>query len=96
MLMLGDPWPDFGSKPPLPNHCSVSIHLYVPDVDNAFKRAVEAGCTVKFPLADMFWGDRFGKLLDPFGHVWGMASHVEDVTPEECARRAAAWKPCSP
>lgn len=92
-LMLGDEMPDYGHKAPLPNHCSSSLHIYVADVDKAFQRAIDAGCTVKFPVADMFWGDRYGKVIDPFGHVWGLATHIEDVSPEECARRAAAWKP---
>src|SRR5215470_17353826 len=84
IIMLGDEYPDFGHKAPLPNHCSSSLHLYVPDVDKAFKRAVDAGCTVKMPVMDMFWGDRYGKVTDPFGHVWGIATHKEDVSPEEC------------
>lgn len=93
MIMLGDEWPDLGYKAPLPGHTSSSLHVYVPEVDKAFKRATDAGCTIAMPIADMFWGDRYGKVADPFGHVWGLATHVEDVTPEECAKRAAAWKP---
>jgi PhnB protein len=61
----------------------------VPDVDAAFKRAVEAGCQVTMPLMDMFWGDRFGRVTDPFGHHWGLASHKEDVSPAEINRRTA-------
>jgi PhnB protein len=67
------------------------VHLYVEDVDKAFGRAVSAGATVLFPVTDMFWGDRFGKVTDPFGHVWSIATHKEDVTPEQCAERAAAF-----
>jgi uncharacterized glyoxalase superfamily protein PhnB len=67
----------------------------VADADKAFERAVAAGCTVKMPLSNMFWGDRYGKVVDPFGHTWGLATRVEEVSPEECARRAAAWKPGS-
>ena len=93
MIMLGDEWPDMGYKAPIPNHITGSLHIYVPDVDKAFDRAVTAGCTVAMPVANMFWGDRYGKVTDPFGHVWGLATHVEDVPPEECAKRAAAWKP---
>ncbi len=93
MLMLSDEFPDFGAKAPLPNHYSSSLNLYVPDVDRAFDRAVAAGCKAIMPPANMFWGDRYGKLLDPFGHVWGLATHIEEVSPEECARRAANWKP---
>jgi PhnB protein len=67
---------------------AVSIFLYVDDVDAVFNRAVEAGAKSDMPPSDMFWGDRFGKLTDPFGHLWGIATHVEDVAPEEMARRA--------
>jgi len=95
MIMLSDEWPDYGNKAPLANHTSSSLHLYVPDADKAFERAIAAGCTVKMPVSDMFWGDRYGKVVDPFGHVWGIATHQEDVSPEECAKRAAAWKPGS-
>ena len=61
----------------------------------AFQRAVDAGCEVVMPPSDMFWGDRYAKVKDPSGHQWGLATHIEDVEPEECARRAAAWKPDS-
>lgn len=93
VIMLGGEWPDYGMKSPLPGHTSSTLMLYVNDVDSAFKRAIEAGCTAIMPPADMFWGDRFGKLIDPFGHQWALATHIEDVSPEECARRAANWKP---
>ncbi len=93
IIMMGDEFPDWGYKAPLPNHVSGSLNLYVPDADKAFARAIEAGCTVAMPLMDAFWGDRYGKVIDPFGHTWGIATHVEDVSPEECARRAKAWKP---
>lgn len=62
---------------------SVTMHLYVNDVDTAFAKAVAAGATVKMPLEDMFWGDRYGVLEDPFGHQWSLATHVRDVSPEE-------------
>lgn len=68
----------------------VTLHLYVEDVDKAFQMAVDAGATPSMPVQDMFWGDRYGKLTDPFGHHWSIATHVEDVTPEQCAERAAA------
>jgi PhnB protein len=64
-----------------------ALFLYVPNVDKWFNRAVEAGCTVRSPLMDMFWGDRFGQVIDPFGHTWGMATHTEDVSPAEMKRR---------
>jgi uncharacterized glyoxalase superfamily protein PhnB len=67
----------------------VTIHLYVEDVDGFAARAVAAGAKITMPVQDMFWGDRYGKLKDPFGHVWSIATHVEDVAPEEMARRMA-------
>jgi PhnB protein len=68
----------------------VTIHMYVKDADAAFSRAVAAGAQVRTPLADMFWGDRYGVLTDPFGDVWSIATHKEDVTPEEAAKRDQA------
>lgn len=68
-----------------------STFLYVPDVDVVFKRAVDSGATVTMPVTDMFWGDRFGKVVDPFGHHWGIATHKEDLTPEEIDRRGAEF-----
>jgi len=68
---------------------SASIYLYVPNADAMFDRAVEAGAQSTMPLADMFWGDRYGRLTDPFGVRWGIATHKEDVPPEEMGRRAA-------
>jgi PhnB protein len=65
----------------------VTIHMYVEDVDAAFGKAVTAGAQVKMPLADMFWGDRYGVLTDPFGHAWSLATHKEDLTPEEIRKR---------
>jgi uncharacterized glyoxalase superfamily protein PhnB len=64
--------------------------LYVEDVDATFKRAVEAGVKVDMPLEDMFWGDRYGKFTDPFGQQWSVASHQEDVAPDEMKRRMQA------
>jgi uncharacterized glyoxalase superfamily protein PhnB len=84
VLMLVDDFPDFGSPGPLALKGSpVIIHLYVEDADAAFARAVEAGATAVMPLADMFWGDRYGVLQDPFGHKWAIASHKRDLTPEQ-------------
>jgi PhnB protein len=89
ILFLNDEFPEHGASGP--NGSSpVTIHLYVPDVDAFFNRAVEAGATVQFPLVNMFWGDRYGKLADPFGHNWSVATHVEDVPPEEMPKRMAA------
>ena len=67
-----------------------SMYVYVPDADKAFARAVKAGAKVKVPLADMFWGDRYGSVSDPYGNTWAIATHVEDVAPEEMPKRAQA------
>lgn len=67
----------------------VSLFLYVRDVDTAFAKAIAAGATEKAPLMNMFWGDRWGLVTDPFGHEWQLATHVEDVAPEEMHRRMA-------
>jgi uncharacterized glyoxalase superfamily protein PhnB len=69
---------------------AVTVHLQVEDVDALWNQAVAAGCQVTMPLMNMFWGDRYGMLVDPFGHSWSMASHVEDVPPEEMGKRAEA------
>lgn len=77
----------------------MTIHLYVTDANAAFEQAVAAGATVTMPLADMFWGDRYGKLVDPFGHHWSIAAHLEDLTPEQMQERMAAafgGSPCGP
>jgi uncharacterized glyoxalase superfamily protein PhnB len=90
-IMLCDANPEQGLLPPSAFKGSpVSILLYVPDVDALFKRAVDAGADVRVPLTDMFWGDRYAQVADPFGHTWQLATHVEDVSPEEMERRAAA------
>jgi PhnB protein len=88
-LFLADEFPAHGSVGP-EGTSPVTIHLYVTDADAAFTRAVEAGATVAMPLADMFWGDRYGKLVDPFGHHWSIAEHLEDLTPEQMQERMAA------
>jgi PhnB protein len=64
-----------------------AMFLYVTNVDAAFDRAVKAGCTVRAPVADMFWGDRFGQVIDPFGHTWGFATHTEDLSPKDMQKR---------
>lgn len=66
----------------------VGLHLYVPDVDSAFKRAIDAGAKEEMPVTDMFWGDRYGVVMDPFGHRWALATHVRDVSPEEIVEAA--------
>ena len=87
-FMLNDEFPAMGGKGPQALGGSpVTMHLYVADVDALFARAVAAGAMVTMPLADQFWGSRYGQLEDPFGHRWSLATHIEDVTPEESARR---------
>ncbi len=89
-VMLTDENPQWGAASPITlggNHSS--LHLYVEDVDSAFEQAVAAGCEVTMPLQDMFWGDRFGKVKDPYGHQWGIATHKEDLTEDELQNRAA-------
>ena len=66
------------------------LNIYVEDVDALFNQAVAAGAKVTMPLANQFWGDRYGQIVDPFGHSWALGSHVEDVAPEEMERRANA------
>jgi PhnB protein len=67
----------------------ISIHLYVENADEVFNRAVSAGATVKMPLTDMFWGDRYAMIADPFGYQWAIAQHIKDLTPEELAKASA-------
>jgi uncharacterized glyoxalase superfamily protein PhnB len=82
-LMLNDEFPEHGVVAPQPGETGVSLHIYVEDVDELFNRAVDAGAQVKMPLADMFWGDRYGKVLDPFGHQWTLGTHIKDMTEQE-------------
>ncbi|MDO8544862.1 MAG: VOC family protein [Opitutaceae bacterium] len=90
-VMLVDEMPEWGALGPKTLKGSpVTIHLYVDDVDAVVAQAVEAGAKVTMPVADMFWGDRYGKLEDPFGHRWSVATHLRDMTPAEVA--AAAQK----
>jgi uncharacterized glyoxalase superfamily protein PhnB len=87
-VMLSDESPEMGCRAPASvGGVTSSLYVYVEDVDKAFRRAVEAGATALMPPTDMFWGDRFGQVEDPSGHRWGLATHKEDPTPEEMARR---------
>ena len=83
-IMYGEEMPAWNSLSPQSlNNSPVVLHVYVPDVDAAIAKAVAAGATVTMPADDMFWGDRYGQVVDPFGHRWSLATHVRDVTPEE-------------
>ena len=87
LLMLADEFPQFGSlSPQAIGGSAMGLHIYVEDVDAAFDRAVKAGGTVEMPVSDMFWGDRYGKLVDPFGHKWSIATHKADLSMEEMER----------
>ncbi|MGE3491617.1 MAG: VOC family protein [Vicinamibacterales bacterium] len=91
MLMLSDENPERGAlSPKTVGGSPVSVFIYTEDVDALFARAVKAGAQGVAPPADMFWGDRFAQLVDPFGHSWAMATHKEDVSPEEMGRRMQA------
>ncbi|APW62098.1 VOC family protein [Paludisphaera borealis] len=95
-LFLADEFPDYGATGPN-GHSPVTIHLYVTDADATYNKAVEAGATATMPPVDAFWGDRYGKLVDPFGHHWSISTHKEDPTPEQMQERMAAMmkeQPC--
>jgi PhnB protein len=91
LFMIADPFPQSSLKPPKElGGTTMGVFLYVEDVDAAVQRAVDAGATVTMPVEDQFWGDRYGTIADPFGHEWEIATHVEDVPPEEMEERAKA------
>ncbi len=88
-LMMAEEAPQWGSASPLMlGNSPVILHLYVKDVDASFKQAVQAGATPKMPPMDMFWGDRYSQVVDPFGHRWSIATHIKDMTPAEMAKGA--------
>jgi len=92
-IMLSDEMPDLGGGPS-PRSLGgtpVALQLYVEDADAVFQQALAAGATLAQPLENQFWGDRYGKVIDPFGHTWGILTHVEDVSEEELARRVQAF-----
>jgi PhnB protein len=93
VLMLGDESPQMGMLGPQPGggFPPSSVMLYVTDVDATFNLAVSKGAKPLMPPADMFWGDRYGKFLDPFGHCWAVGTHTKDVSPEDCAKAMEAW-----
>jgi PhnB protein len=88
ILMLNDEFPEFGGQlgPSATTGSPVALHIYLDDVDTAFQRAVSAGATVKMPVMDQFWGDRYGVVIDPFGHRWSLATHTRDMSPEQMER----------
>lgn len=84
IIMLSDEFPQYGAlSPQSVGGSSMSLHIYLDGVDAAFDRAVKAGAEVEMPVMDQFWGDRYGKLKDPFGHKWSMATHTKDLSLDE-------------
>lgn len=84
IFMLADEFPQYGSlSPQSTGGAGMGLHIYVEDVDAAFERATKAGASVEMPVSDMFWGDRYGKLADPFGHKWSIATHKRDMSMED-------------
>lgn len=92
LVMLADEFPEYGNLSPRTlGGSAVRLHMYVEDVDAFFEKALAAGAKVLIPIADQFYGDRSGRLEDPFGHVWLVSTHIEDVSPEEMQKRMEAW-----
>ena len=92
IIMLGEENEQWGTHSPKSlNGTHGSLHMYVDDADAAFQRALDAGATVKYPLEDAFWGDRYGKVTDPYGHEWGLATRVKELTPAEMQKAADEW-----
>ena len=90
ILMLNDEFPEWGgSLAPRGDASGFAIHVYVENVDKLFAQAVAAGATVKMPLMDQFWGDRYGHIVDPYGFRWALATHMRDVSAEEIKRAEA-------
>jgi PhnB protein len=91
-IFVADEMPGMSCKSPQSlGGTANNLFLYVEDVDKSFQRATDAGVQVVMPVSDMFWGDRFGSFMDPFGHSWSMATHVEDLSPQEIEERAKAF-----
>ena len=91
LVMLADPFPQFIAKPPQElGGTTTGLFMYVENVDEVVRQAVDAGATLRMEPEDQFWGDRFGSVTDPFGHSWQIATHVEDVPPEEMEERSKA------
>ena len=88
ILMMCEEYPEYGAFSPLSAKTSgCTLHLYVNDVDSAFAKALKAGAKQKMPVTEQFWGDRYGQLVDPFGHTWALATHIEDVSKQEMRKR---------
>ena len=90
-FMIGDEFPGMSVAPAPSTLHSYSLFVYTDDVERTFNRALKAGAKADMQPSDMFWGDRYGKFTDPFGHQWGVATHIEDVAPEEMQRRSEEW-----
>ena len=91
-IMLGEENEQWGTRSPLSlGGVHGSLHIYVPDADAAFNQALSAGATVRYPLEDAFWGDRYGKVTDPFGHEWGLATRVKELSPDEMEEAGREW-----
>jgi PhnB protein len=91
LVMLADPYPQFATRSPRElGGTTVGVFMYVENVDEVFRQAIDAGAAPTMEPEDQFWGDRFGSVTDPFGHSWQIATHVEDVPPEEMAERSKA------
>ena len=91
VVMLGSEFPPHCLSPKSRGGTSVSLHLYVENADTSFDRAVKAGCTVKMPMMDAFWGDRYGQVEDPYGHQWSLATHKQDLTKDQIAANAKVF-----
>ena len=92
IVMLGEENPGWGALSPLSTGGNPgSLHIYVDDADAAFARAIGSGAKVRHPLEDAFWGDRYGKVTDPFGHEWGIATRIKELSAEEMHRAAEEW-----
>lgn len=92
IVMMGEEWPGHHVQSPITiKGTTGTLNIYVNDVDTAHKKAIEAGAKEIMPPADMFWGDRFSAIMDPFGHSWSLATHIKDLTPEECQKACDEW-----
>jgi len=91
MFMIGEAAPEFGCPAPEGAGSPVTLHLRVDDCDAAFAHALECGCTAQMPPEDMFWGDRYAVVVDPFGHRWSLAAFVREVPPDEIERAGAEF-----